>query len=296
MKRSAIRPALQAVLAVHVAVDLALLAWPWQLMSGTPAVVIAWPLSQISLVAIWAAFSRMPSALRFAGCLSASASAWLLLIVVLPNMSVYDRQAAGWGAACATQAATTVLVTAAVRWASRKQSRGKAPAGTAAGRFQFSIGFLLLWTAAVALLLGLCRAAVTQLGWTEEVLDWLYFLFMPVFGAGNAAVAGVVLVSLGGRRWLLARMATSLIVASLVGYVQPCLLEWFFKSAGGLTRANAATLAVVQGAYLYGTLLPLRRIAPFRTDATNTPKTAEGPTGCLHSDPLRRNERQGHCP
>jgi len=247
------------LLAAHAALDLVLLASGWELHGTWDLFLLAWPFSQGSLIALWAAVSRIRSFLRFPAALLGIVWTWFLTVRVLGLVSLRGGESAGWAAMFATQALSILVLTTGccLIW---QLVRRRRPGGRAADTrpVQFSLRFLLLWTTLLALMLGLGQTAFQRLGWTPQVVQWEYFYFCPVLGAGNALFALIVLASLTGRAWLLVRMLLATTLVGMLGYAQWHVLMLLFGNTGGVAIFDFALLGIYQAAYLYATLLPLR--------------------------------------
>lgn len=246
------------LLAAHAALDLVLLASGWELHGTWDLFLLAWPLSQGSLIAIWAAVSRIRSFLRFPAALLGIVWTWFLTVRVLGLVSLGGGESAGWAAMFATQALSILVLTTAccLIW---QLVRRRRPGATDADPrpVQFSLRFLLLWTTLLALMLGLGQTAFQRLEWTPQVVNWQYFYFCPVLGAGNALLALIVLASLAGRAWLFVRMLLATTLIGTLGFAQWYVLMLLFGNTGGVMTTDFALLAVYQAAYLYATPLPL---------------------------------------
>jgi hypothetical protein len=248
-----------AVLAVHVAADFLLLVGNSRIDGGWSLFLLALPFSQGSLIAIWAAVSRMRSYLRFPAALLGLCWIWFLTVTVLDPYSARSPESAGWAATFAIQALCILILTTAGHLAWRQIKRRR-PGGRAEDPqpLQFSLRFLMLWTTLLAVILGVGQFAFAQLGWTSEVVEWQYFWFCPVLGACNAVFAVIVLVSLVGRAWLIARILLAVMLVGVLGYSQWHLFVLLFADTGGLAIIDLLILAGFQAVYLYATLLPLR--------------------------------------
>ena len=247
--------AIRVVLTVHVAADLLLVAGPWQFVDWTLLLAVSWPMSQNSLAALWASTSRIASYWLFTAAALGMLCTWFVAIAITPGIAIYGQESAGWAAGYATQSALVVMVVvvaklAAWRIRARRKTADDRP------RLQYSILFLLVWTALVALTLGLVQTACERLGWS---ISWEHFLVMPVLGAYSAVYGLVIFFSLAGRAGgLVGRMVAAATVVMILGWSEPYVLELLLNNAGGLTVRYALLLAGSQTVYLYATLLPLR--------------------------------------
>lgn len=109
----------------------------------------------------------------------------------------------------------------------------------------------------LAVLLGLGRELLARVGWTDEVLKWNFFLFMPVLGGANAVYAVFVWATLLRRDYWPLRMLLGLLFVGMTGAGLSYLLQLLFNDDGGLSWPITLTWALGQAGILYATLLPL---------------------------------------
>ncbi len=249
------------VLVVHALGDLAVitLGWTggWYLLF-----LLAWPLSQGSLIALWAGLSRVRSYVRFPVAVVATAWAWYVAMIALDE-AVNDEVSAGWAAMFVTQALIVLVAISAgwllCRWRRLRQgSQCEDPLIP-----QYSLRFLLLWTTLLSIMLGAGRIVFAQLEWTSDVVQSDFFYFLSMLGLHNAVFALLVFASLVGRTWLLRRILLAVVLIFAVGYFEIDVLLFVFGDTGGESLALYLFLAGFQAAYLYATLLPLRFVGCF---------------------------------
>ena len=254
---------LAAILAVDAAV--------WSMVVGQQ-VFLQWPdfrvklwlalaLSQIALVAIWAALGSSVVAMRISA-LVAAAIGWTALLHWPRNPCLdgwFRIELPAWTMRFLCQAFVICLPLGLARmWGLRLVGPGHltAPA-VPLRRYQFSIANLLAWTAGVAVMLGLSRYLFEfTFRWAALTHGWIPWMLVGELCFGQAAIGLAVLwVALGtGRRgWRAAALVgaflsalllhgpwTPLATASLPDYSQLCLLEaalifaplWVFRIAG----------------------------------------------------------------
>ncbi len=256
------------VLIVHAMGDLAVLTLDWT--GGWYLVFLAWPLSQGSLIALWAGISRARSYVRFPIAVVATAWAWYVAMIVLSGPEL-----AGWATMFATQALIVCVAISAGRllWRWRRLRRGSQSEEPLIP--QYSLRFLLLWTTLLSIMLGTGRTVFARLGWTSDVVGSEYFYFFPVLGLHNAVFALLVFASLVGRTWLLRRILMALVLIFAVGYFEIDVFSFAFENAGGPSLADFLFLAGFQAAYLYATLLPLRFVGCFGGEKMYGPDPGE---------------------
>jgi hypothetical protein len=270
------------VLNLHLAVDVGLVLLLWGRTDGFERDIsyllflacLAWPMSQASLVAVWAALSRMRSYLRFLFAVLGLVCAWLLLVLIVPR-ELHDPECASFAAMFLVQALVILLVVAAGRLAWRQIARARGrPGEDRTRRLQYDLATLLLWTVSLSVALGLGRLVFTGLGWTGGgVVEQQYFFFSMVFGVGNAGCALLVLASLLGRSWWIVRVCLGLVAVGILGGLEPLLFSWLFGEAGGLDLAEFLGIVGSQAVYLYATLVPLRLAGCFGTTKRISPET-----------------------
>jgi hypothetical protein len=254
--RSVVLAVTTILLGVHVAVDAAIVGWirrpadeGWLLLAAA-----AVPLAQATLVAAWAALSPIRSYVRIPLAILAFAWLWHVQCRSL-DFECRDYLSADHALSLATQGTLVLLVLLAARtvawsWRRRRNSRDETPV-------QFSIGSLLCWTAAVALLLGLGKFALVKSGWTSEFVHGRMFFVGAVVGAYDAAVGLLALaIFIGRKQWLFKTVAALFIVALLVLSEKP-VLKYLFEFDWAVNTAQWYALTGLHLAYLAATLLPL---------------------------------------
>ena len=196
-----------ALLAVHLAVStlVSLVGAPGALTPNRLPLLflacLAWPMSQASLVAIWASISRMRSYVRFSLALLGLVCAWLVLVAVVPR-ELPDPECASYAAMFIAQALVILLVVAAGRLAWRQIAWHWGGLGEDhARRLQYDLATLLLWTLCLAATLGLGRLVVGILGGLEPLLlEW-------IFGStGGIALAQFLLIAASQAIYLYATL------------------------------------------------------------------------------------------
>lgn len=202
---------------------------------------------QISLAAIFGAVAPFPLLLRLPFALIAGALGWGLLLVALP---LSTAASAGWAAMTGLQFVLVAIAAFCLRVLIR-QAEGGAPSALLG---QYSIATLLAWTTLIAVILGLLRWVFHILGWDESVLRWEWFLHLLVIGAFNAAIGIFGIASVIGSRWPRLRQVWGLVVAAVVVFHEPFLLDAIFRSVG----ADYVELWLIGGAQIIATFLTLR--------------------------------------
>jgi len=277
MKRSSRILVVSLVLVTHFAIDAVLLLFNWAILDDWHMLLLAWPLSQGSLLAVWAAVSRTRAYLRFPAALLGLAWMWFVTVDLLV-FGTTSPESATFASMFVAQALSIVLATMVGGLIHRHFERRRA--GQTADRsesLQYGLGSLFVWTTIFAVMLGLGRMAFLLLGWTPEVVKHEYFIFAAGIGVCNAMYALLVLASLVGRRRLVLRILLSLVLGGMLALGENWLLEFVFGDDGGMSVKGCLILGVAQLVYLYATLLPLRLCGCFGVVIENRTPSQSGP-------------------
>ena len=209
---------------------------------------VALLLAHCSLGAIWWARSSWPSYAKTLVAVLAAALLWLLLVGVLEATNLNEIDAAGWAAALATQLLLAGLGAAALELALR-------PADFSASRF--TILFLMLWTAVVAVLLGAGRAVAQALDWKlADLWNWEWLYQLQTLAVGGAVLADGLLTALRVPRDWRVRAFASFACLFVVALATPTAMFLIFKNVGA-SFADVFWLIFCQGLFLLATLVPL---------------------------------------
>jgi hypothetical protein len=252
-----------ALLAFHVFADLMILQYGLLLceqQGPLQLAALALPVAQASWLATWAARSTWRSYLRLP--LVPVGLAWLWWVgAAAGDMTYKDLLAVPHAVALAVQAAVIVAVLSVGRvvghWR-RRESADDAPS-----RWQFSLGSLLAWTTAAAVLLGVGKWTVACCGWKLDDLVNKYTVFAVGTGSFDAIYALLVICLMAPprRAWLRALLsATAAGVIALLASVQGSVLESITEYDLDVTAADWRMLAVFHVALLLITLLPTRTV------------------------------------
>jgi hypothetical protein len=241
--------------AVHFCTDWAI-ARPHRMVDESSWLLLAktaLPLSQATLVAAWAALSRVRSYLRIPLAFLTFAWLWSVECRILGFLNK-DYLSASHALSLVVQGILVLLVLSSwrgVNWLlhSRMQKSRSC--------VQFSIGFLLCWTTAIALLLGLGKYELQELGWTVEFIRGKMFYAGAGVGAFDAILGLLVFAAFFGRklRWL--KMILAAIFITLLCYYQRYVLEYLFGFDGKVSTFEWSVQAGYQITYLLATLIPV---------------------------------------
>jgi hypothetical protein len=221
--------------------------------------VSALPLAQASLLAVWVTLGRSLSYVRFAVAGVVATVLWAVECHSL-NLQLPDERSAAHALALAVQIVLIGGVLATIRlgrWLVEHRSNSC----DERDRVQFSVGSLLGWVAATAVVLGAWKLSLNRAAWPIDVIRGDSFLFGAAVGAYNAFFALTVLGSVSrGRRWyaFLAQGFAALVLVGVVASFQSVVLRTVFNGNGGVDVVGWMLLAGFQGLYLLVTLVPVR--------------------------------------
>lgn len=221
--------------------------------------VSALPLAQASLLTVWGILGRSPSYVRFAIVGVAATVLWAVECHSL-NLELPDERSAAHALALAVQMILIggVLATTRLgRWLVEQRSTP----GDNCDRVQFSVGFLLGWVAATAVVLGAWKLGLNRAEWSIDVIRGDLFLFGAAVGAYNALFALTVLgIAWWGRNWysFLVRGFAVFVLVAVVASFQSVVLRTIFNGNGGVDVVSWMLLAGFQSLYLLVAFVPLR--------------------------------------
>ena len=172
-----------------------------------PAMMVLYSLSmaQVSLVALWAGLGGKSAPWRVIGLVLVVVLWSALLAAVLSYSFTLPREIASlWTVVLLVQAVAvfislSVARAVAVRLVSVDDLDSVEKGGTGRSRLQFSLAYLLGWTTAVAVTLGLLKYTVDYRTLSPWLSTWRQ---LSVLAVGNPAIALVALWALLGSRWL----------------------------------------------------------------------------------------------
>jgi hypothetical protein len=228
----------------------------WRLAPREPLLVMAVSLvmAHCSLGAIWWARTNGSQHARVLLVAVSCAGMWLLLLLLLETTRHSGVAAAAWGACLATLTILTALGATAYELATNYRE--------SAARYRFSIGFLLIWTTVIALLLGGGGAWATHHGWKiSDVPGWTYFAQLQGVGLASALLASGVYVNIRRPRKWPTRSLGCLATILAIAVAGPLLLSALFGDQVGATMADMVWLFGGQGLFLIAALIPLELAA-----------------------------------
>jgi hypothetical protein len=217
--------------------------------------VVALLLAHASLGAVWWARCDWPSYAKTLIAVLATVALWVLLMGVLQSTSITQPAAAGWAAALATQTVLAGLGAALLELRRSPEA--------AVDRSRFTILFLLLWTAVIALLLGAGRTLGEALGWKlADLLAWEYLYQLQFVAVSSAVLALCVLAAVQLRRHWTVRLFVAVAAVFLAAVAVPFLMSAVFRGKIGAGFADVVWLMICQGLFLLATLAPLEAARP----------------------------------
>ena len=232
------------LIAIHVLLDLVLLrsAWfsePYQLVWA-----ICLPLSQCSLVTMWAVATHASLWKRFlipplvAGC------TWYVLSKLL-MWGVGEPAAVAWALSLTVQVLAVLILFHLYLMASFCYT--KLVHGYKSVDVTFNLRTLMLWSAIVAGLLGFVQYGRDQWQWDVTVAEWEYINAMPVIGTFNALLAMLCWFALAGASWKWRCLKIPFVAGAITtgGYCLPYILDWT-TSSHALETAETLILSAGQ--------------------------------------------------
>lgn len=243
--------------AVHLVLDLALIACSQAVRGPEQLWLLAIPVSQASLLAIWSAASPLRSYVRVPLAVIGVCWTWLITARLLLDHRSYDEQTAAWAAMLAIQSLLILLTLGAWQVAQQYVGRRRLSC-TRTAPWQYTLGSLLIWTTVLAVFLGAGKIALQRLGWTIRVLDDRFFFMTCLLGVYNAVYAVAVLAALFAGRKIILRTVVATAVVGLFAASERFALTTIFGDDGGVPVVEWLYFAGCQAGYIYLTLLPLR--------------------------------------
>ena len=220
--------------AIHFMADFSFTQSAWLPDGDSVFSVMAIPISQCSLIAIWAATSRRPLIVRSVVPVFMGIALWFLVAHVV-TWNLGSPMARSWAIAFATH----IIVAASVitmyrRWLARQRNE--------AAPFSFDLNFLFVSTTTAALVLCFFQYGRINWGWSEETTEWDEWLSVPMLGVLSGLVASLWLwpFEIRGFRRRFYRLAVS------AGAFIVLMVLAFGIQAGRARDTEEATAVVVQ--------------------------------------------------
>jgi hypothetical protein len=255
-RRSGAVGRVQICIGLFVVADLLLIRNAWFLAGDRLLVALALPLSQCSLVALWAACSRASPYLRFAAPPLAAVTSWYVLTQILP-WGIGDPVSAAWAIALVVQMLAIIIAVQLGKHRTDLNERQAADeSGASPSPLSFNIRTLMLWTTVIAVGFGFVQFGQSQWQWTADVAKSDFIKAIPIIGLFNAILAILWLWALaaGCWQWRSAKIGIVLLLVGLLGFS----LSQVIGSIAGMTGFSVHetfVMAAAQSVLLAGSLV-----------------------------------------
>jgi hypothetical protein len=247
---------LAACAGIHLSGDFLLIRKAWFFETNDLLIAMALPLSQCSLVAIWAASSRAILALRFAVPGLVAIFCWYVLSQILP-WGIGEPASAAWAIAVMIQIIAIVILIRLYRLIGDVMARRSPDSSTAGGPSQlsFDLATLMLWLTVSACGFGFMQFGRDKLGWDASVANWECLHAMPVIAIFNAVLAALWLwsLTLGCWQWRVAKAVLTAVVIACSCSLLSRLVGWIAGNCS-LEHDETRILLTAQSLLLIGTL------------------------------------------
>lgn len=247
-------PGLAFLIGLHLALDVILpqvsLFWEEHLV----ALAITVPLSQLSLVVIWAAVDLRNRIVKSAVPMLGMLACWFVLSQLLP-WGTDDQKSAVWAGALLFQTVTIFLAIKCSRKLRPSATVKLQQANEDGTPNRFEIRDLMLWTAVVAVCFGFLRLGIEYWGWQEHFFfQWEFSSVAPVAGITQGLTASLWLWALATKPPISAWKWLTAVLLSAGLAVSQYLLLW----SGGLELEESLTLVAGQSCLLAASLAVAR--------------------------------------
>lgn len=217
-------PAAWIVVGIHALVAAALFFEAWFFEDVLLYVVVAVPLSQCSLISIFAATTGSPLWTRYATACGGIIAAWFLLRRIL-IWGVGSDVPAAWAMGLTVHALAIVIGTQIYRIASSyvKPSQASTHSQESVPRFRFNLATIFLWTIVMAVGFALVRFGQVHWQWTPGFFLADQFARPSLIGlAGSTVSLSLVWVKLAQAWWMRGlRFIASLVLTLLITLFWP---------------------------------------------------------------------------
>jgi hypothetical protein len=248
---------LLVLLAIHLIADFVLCSHSTSDQTIT-IIGFSLPMSQAGLFALWACAARWKSYVRFPLAMLGITWTWYVAIRFIP-IARDGELAASYALFFVVHAVAIVAIYYVSRFALRWIARRRNADAAELPPLQFSIGFLLIWTAVFALFLGLGKMLCLEMGWlNQDVIHGTYFFFGCVIGTYNGIYALFAFAAAMVRRRLFLHIVIAAVAIGLIALSEEFLLKFVFGNNGGVHWYEWLLMAGGQAVFLFATLLPLR--------------------------------------
>ena len=228
---------------------------PWFPNELIVLIMLSIPLSQCSLVVLWAATTKDHPVMRFVWPAVVIVASWFVLMRIMP-WGVGEPASAGWAMALLIQIlAIFGMVKIHGLSKGRRLDMDFGESSHSSSGLGYDLRTLMLWTTIIALTFGFIQYARVRWGWSASVADWEYIALMPLFAFFNALLAVIWAWALGERsrqRRFIGMMIAPLMVGILV--IATAYASDWMVGIDGLTIRQLSILAAVESVLIAGTI------------------------------------------
>lgn len=174
-----------------------------RVLNDNSYILVAFVLSQCSMVGIWAASFRGHHAIAGAAMTLFSVLCWWT-ITAFRFIAFGDASEICWLIVVVTQSITTILATVCLDTFSKSSRRKRSDRmvnGVALRKLSFSVGNLILWTTFVAIGLLLVQWIMSRQGWSAKSPDAVKAMLAIGLGLGGTVFAAIWLAIFRGAIW-----------------------------------------------------------------------------------------------
>jgi hypothetical protein len=226
-----------------------------QARQGLPAApvlvaAVALVMAHTSLGGVWWARSTSSMHVRTLLATVTVAGMWTLLVLILDETRHSGIRAGAWAACLVTQIVVAAALAMAIEFAVDRRA--------ALARSRFSIGFILFWTAAVAVTLAGAGAWGAKHGWkVADIAGWTYFVQLQMVGfTGGLLAAAIYACVRSPRRWGVRALGCVAVIVVFAA-ASPAVFGLLFGTNVGARSADLVWLFAGQGLFLVVSLVPI---------------------------------------
>jgi hypothetical protein len=230
----------------------------WGNVPVVACLTIGCGIGHVSLLALWAALGQGTAYVRLPLAFGGVTAVWVLETLWWTE-GFHAARSAAWAVMFAVQALLVATGAIAGRWGIAWWRTMRHPERPRPAPPRFSLLLLFACVTAAAALLALGKVVAQWLGWSQDVLAWEFFYFLPIFGAFTAAITLVLLApAVAPGLWKLL-LFPALLVSAFLAFLTSATLEFTFGSHGGLDATSSTICQSVHAFVLLGTL-PVYRL------------------------------------
>lgn len=256
---------------VHVALDVTLTSRSWFWSQPVLMVALAIPLSQLGLLAIWAAVVSSNPLLRFGLPILGIAACWFLMSRILP-WGTGEAASAGWAIALVVQVLTVLVAVECFRLIrNHRPVEEKILEGTTnVSQIRFGMSTLMLWITSVAIGLGFLQFGQHYWQWTAGIFQWKLLWAMPIIGITNGLVAVLWLWALacGEQTTRGAKNATSAVATGGLAFL--CSYSSTWVTGTSVLKLDDSFIVLIAQSLMISLSLVIAK-SHYQAPATGTP-------------------------